>query len=200
MADRIVVRTERRRGFIRAGAWLTIIGLVPLLVGGVATWAVGIGQAAFANDRTAIPGTLSFDGDGGEYSLLLIAAPVIAVGPDNVVAQVRCDVARPDGSTDTVDGSFAVVRTETDAGVEIGRFTTTAGTTSVDCEWRNSGHDGYFASVAPTSSTFSVVSTALLVLGIVLLLVASGLLYIGFRGRAVTERIPDVGISGEGTS
>lgn len=190
MADRIVVRTERRHGFVRAGAWLTLIGLVVLLAGAVSTWIVGIGQAAFANDRTAIPGALSFDGDGGEYSLLLIAAPVIAVGPDNVVAQVLCEVARPDGSSETVDGSIALVRTETDAGIEIGRFTTTAGTTDVDCQWRNSGHDGYFASVAPTSSAFSIVSTALLVLGIVLLIIASGLLYVGFRGRSVTERIP----------
>ena len=154
MADRLVVRTERRMGLIRVGGWLFLIGLVALIIGALATWLGTLGQAAFANDRVEIPGELTFDGDGGDYTLLLIENPVYATGYGNAVAQIICDVARPDGTTTEVDGSFALVRTETDLGVEIGRFSTTAGETVVDCRWSGTGGDreGYYASVAPAAT------------------------------------------------
>ena len=192
MADRLVVRTERRMGLIRVGGWLFLIGLVALIIGALATWLGTLGQAAFANDRVEIPGELTFDGDGGDYTLLLIENPVYATGYGNAVAQIICDVARPDGTTTEVDGSFALVRTETDLGVEIGRFSTTAGETVVDCRWSGTGGDreGYYASVAPAASWFSIASTALLIGGIALLLIAGALLYRGYRGRSVTERVP----------
>lgn len=189
MADRLVVRTERLHGPIRIGKVVASIGFVLLLVGAAATWVVGIGQSALAYDRAALGDTLTFDGKAGDYSLLLLYTPLTPfVGSPE--AQIDCIGERPDSTTFEVDGARALMRTETDAGIEIGRFTTTEGTTTVTCS-RSGGTDtAYLYSVAPVTSWLSVASTAALVAGIVLMLAGTGLLVYGFRGRAVTTREP----------
>ena len=189
MADRLVVRTERLQRPIRVGSVLVAIGFVLLLVGAVATWVVGLGQAAFAYDRAAVGEPLTFEGKGGDYSLLLINTPLTPfVG--NPEAQIDCVGERPDGTTFEVNGAVALVRTETEAGIEIGRFSTTEGTTAVTCS-RNGGIDAaYFYSVAPAKSWFTIATTAMMIGGVVVILVGTGLVIYGFRGRAVTAREP----------
>lgn len=190
MADRLVVRTERLQRPIRVGSALAGVGFVLLLAGAVTTWVVGIGQAAFAYDRAAVGESLTFEGGAGDYSLLLLFSPLTPfVG--NPHAQIDCVGERPDGTTFEVDGSRALVRTETDAGIEIGRFNTTEGTTTVTCTRSSTVDPGYFYSVAPVSSWLSIASTAVLVGGIALILAGTGLLVYGFRGRAVTTREPE---------
>ena len=189
MADRLVVRTERLQRPIRIGGVLISVGFLLLLVGAIATWVAGVGQAAFAYDRAAVGETLTFDGRAGDYSLLLLFSPLTPfVGTPE--AQIDCVGERPDGSTFEVDGSRASVRTETDAGIEIGRFSTTEGTTTVTCNRSTTIDSGYLYSVAPVTSWLSIASTAVLVGGIVVILVGAGLLVYGFRGRAVTTREP----------
>ena len=189
MADRLVVRTERLQRPIRIGSVLIAIGFVALVIGAIATWVLGIGQAAFAYDRAEVGDTLTFDGKAGDYSLLLLAIPLTPfIG--NPEAQIDCVGERPDGTSFDVDGAVALVRTETEAGIEIGRFTTTEGTTTVTCSRSGSASSGYFYSVAPVSSWLSTASTAVLIGGIVLMLVGIGLVVYGFRGRAVTTREP----------
>lgn len=189
MADRLVVRTERLDRPIRIGGVLISVGFVLLLVGAIAAWVVGIGQAVLAYDRAAVGESLTFEGSAGDYSLLLLFNPLTPfVGSPE--AQIDCAGERPDGSTFELNGSRAAVRTETDAGIEIGRFSTTSGTTTVTCTRNGVGSDGYFYSVAPITSWVSIASLAALVAGVVLLLVGAALLVYGFRGRAVTVREP----------
>lgn len=189
MADRLVVRTERLQRPIRIGGGLISVGMLLLLIGAVATWVVGIGQAAFAYDRAAVGEPLTFDGKGGDYSLLLLNTPLTPfVG--NPEAQIDCLGERPDGTTFEVNGAVALVRTETEAGIEIGRFSTTEGSTSVTCS-RHGGTDAaYFYSVAPVKSWLSIATTAMMIGGVVVILVGTALVIYGFRGRAVTTREP----------
>jgi hypothetical protein len=189
MADRLVVRTERRQRPIRIGGVLISAGLLLLLLGAITTWVVGIGQAAFAYDRAAVGDTLRFDGKAGDYSLLLINTPLTPfIG--NPEAQIDCAGERPDGTTFEVNGAVALVRTETEAGIEIGRFSTTEGTTTVTCS-RTSGIDSaHFYSVAPVKSWLSIVTTAMMIGGVVIILVGTSLIIYGVRGRAVTSREP----------
>lgn len=192
---RLVVRTERLRGPIRAGLALALVGLAVVIASGITISVVNIGQAVFANDREQVGTELTFDGDGGEYGLLLIVTPITSAAfTSNPETYVDCTGQRPDGTSFTVKGSAALTRTETDAGFEIGRFTTTAGTTAVTCDWNDPARntvDVYY-SVAP-SSIISTIATVVLVLGIALILVGVGLLIRGLRGRAVTERVPGGG-------
>ena len=189
MADRLVVRTERRQRPIRIGGALISIGFILLIAGAIATWVVGLGQAAFAYDRATVGEQLTFEGTGGDYSLLLINTPLTPfVG--NPEAQIDCVGERPDGTTFEVNGAVALVRTETEAGIEIGRFSTTEGTTNVTCS-RHGGIDTtYFYSVAPAKSWFSIATTAMMIGGVAVILGGTGLVIYGFRGRAVTTREP----------
>lgn len=190
MADRLVVRTERLQRPIRVGSVLIAVGLILLLAGAIATWVVGIGQAVLAYDRAAVGETLTFDGKAGDYSLLLLRNPLTPfIG--NPEAQIDCAVERPDDRTIQVNGAVAAVRTETDAGIEIGRFSTTEGTTTVTCASTSAiSSAGYFYSVAPVKPWFAIASTVALAAGVVVILVGVALLIIGFRGRAVTTREP----------
>lgn len=192
MADRLVVRTERRQRPIRVGYTLASIGFLLVIIGAVASWLVGIGQAAFAYDRAEIGNALTFDGKGGDYSLLLLNSPIEeATNNDLPEAEIACTGERPDGSAFELDGARQAVSSETEAGVEIGRFSTEKGTTTVTCDWK-SPRDvfGYYYSVAPAASWFAIASTAVLVGGIVAIGVAVVLLVVGFRGRTVTVREP----------
>ena len=190
MADRIVVRTERLQRPIRIGGMLLSVGFLLLLIGGIATWVVGIGQAVLAYDRAPVGETLTFGGKAGDYSLLLLTN-VITPAIGNPEAQIDCVGERPDGTSFEVNGAVALVRVETEAGVEIGRFSTTGGTTTVTCDQHGGiGGTGYFYSVAPIKSWFSIASTVALFGGILVMLVGVALLIFGFRGRAVTTREP----------
>lgn len=189
MADRLVVHTERLQRPMRIGGVLVSVGFVLLVLGAIATWVVGIGQAVLAYDRAAVGESLTFEGAAGDYSLLLLFNPLTPfIGTPE--AQIDCVGQRPDSSTFEVNGARAAVRTETDAGIEIGRFSTTDGTTIVTCTGNGIASSGYFYSVAPVKSWLSIASTATLIGGIVLVLAGTGFIAYGIRGRSVTTRVP----------
>lgn len=190
MADRLVVRTERRRRPIRVGFTLAAIGLLLVIVGGVASWIAGIGQAALAYDRAEVGEALAFDGKSGDYSVLLLNSPVEqATNNDLPEAELACTGERPDGSSFELDGARQAVSSETEAGVEIGRFSTGTGSTSVTCDWKTPRDVfGYYYSVAPAPSWFAIGSTAVFIAGFVAIAAAVVLLIVGYRGRAVTVR------------
>jgi hypothetical protein len=170
----------------RAGGCLVALGFVGLVLAGAATWTSAVGQAIFAAGRAEVPHSIALEGDGGEYALLLLANPLPQtpyVG--NAEAYLRCDVARPDGTSLVVDGSRQAVGSETDVGVEIGRFVTTPGTTRVTCHFQdNRASSGYYYSAAATSPWYRRLLLATFASSTLALVLGAALLVAAYRKRA----------------
>jgi hypothetical protein len=173
------------------GTRLLGISILLALVGGVTIWISGIGQAVFAADRAGVGEALTFEATGGDYQLVLLADPLGIQFPyrANPLSGLRCEVETAGGSTIEIDGSRALSRTETDAGVEIGGFTAPAGPTIATCRFIDGGGaTNYFYSVAPASSVVGSIATIVLVVGVAGILAGAVMLVLAYqaRGRLVT--------------
>ena len=171
---------------MRIGGLLFTVGLLATLAGALALWLSSVRQAIFAADRAEIPHALELTGKGGEYTLLLLPNPLPQTPYlGNVEAYLRCDVLRPDATTETIDCSRQAIGGETDAGTELGHFVTTAGTTRVTCHFENNRpSSGYYYSAAATSLWYRGAALTLLIGGLVALCGGILLLTLGYRRRA----------------
>ncbi len=162
----------------RAGGWLFTVGFFGLVASLLVTCSSSLGQVVFATDRAEVPHPLEVRGDGGEYTLVLLANP-LPQSPylGNPVAYLRCEVNHPEAQRSSIDGAVALVRNESTLGTDIGRFRTTAGTTHVTCDFKDHRpSSGYHYAVAPTTPSYLkaavaglAVSALLLALGVWLL-------------------------------
>ena len=186
---RLVVGTERRHSWVKAGAWMIAIGALTLIAGAATAWLAQTTHVAFAADRAEIPHPLRFDG-GGRHELLLLADPAVLRRPyqANAIAQMSCVVDKPDGTRQTIDLSFAATRTESGVGEQMAAFETPPGGTTVVCDFDDHRRSSnYFYVVARARTSVAVASIALFVGGLVLLLAGVWVFGVGWRGRAVVR-------------
>ncbi|WP_445147838.1 hypothetical protein [Baekduia sp. Peel2402] len=184
---RLVVGTERRHGWVKAGAIMIAVGALILAIGAATAWLAQTTHVAFAADRAEIPHPLRFD-SGGRHELLLLADPAVLRRPyqANAIAQMSCVVDKPDGTRQTIDLSYAATRTESSVGEQMAAFETPPGGTTVVCDFddhRTSSN--YFYVVARARKSVAVAAIALFVGGLLLLFAGVWVLGVGWRGRAV---------------
>lgn len=184
---RLVVRTERRHGWVKAGAVMIAVGALVLAIGAATGWLAQTTHVAFAADRAEIPHPLRFDG-GGRHELLLLADPALLRRPyqANAIAQMSCVVDKPDGTRQRIDLSFAATRAETSVGEQMAAFTTPPGGTTVACDFDDHRRSSnYFYVVARARKSVAVAAIALFVGGLLVFFAGAWALGVGWRGRAV---------------
>ncbi|WP_436796054.1 hypothetical protein [Actinospongicola halichondriae] len=189
------VRTERRRHPLRIGIAIGAFGLFGLVAGAVITWTNQALQVAAPVARVALPSSTTFEAEDRGYVIVLdrvSSASRLGITKADPVVDVRCSIARADGSTVVVDGSRSTVRTDTDLGTSVGRFEASQGTTTVECDWARLPSAAYRFVIAPERQGLVVAGMAGVIGGIAMLLLAIPFLWIGIRGRAVVEREPSV--------
>lgn len=191
MAQRLVVRTERRHGWMRAGGVAIAVGVLMLLAGAATAWLAQATQVARAADRAELPHALRFEGEGGRYQLILLADPALLRRPyrANAIAQMACTVDRPDETTERIDLSRATSRTETELGEQMAAFETTPGRTTVRCDFADGRASlRYFYVVARSRKVVANAAFGLLIGGVLLTCAGAAALAVGLRGRAVVQR------------
>jgi hypothetical protein len=184
---RLVVATERRHGWVKAGAIMIAVGALTLIVGAATAWLAQTTHVAFAADRAEIPHPLRFD-SGGRHELLLLADPAVLRRPyrADAIAQMSCVVDKPDGTRQTIDLSYAATRTESGVGEQMAAFETPAGGTTVVCDFDDhQKSSNYFYVVARARKSVALAAIALFAGGLVLLFAGVWVLGVGWRGRAV---------------
>jgi hypothetical protein len=192
VAQRLVVRTERRHGWVKAGAIVGVVGIL-MIIGGAGTgWLAQNTQIAFAADRAEIPHPLRFDG-GGRHQLILLADPAYLQRPyvPNAIAQMDCTVDKPGGARQKIDLSYATYRAETGLGEQMAAFETTPGGTTVVCDFEDGRKSSnYFYVVARARKSVATAAIVLFVAGFVLFGIGLTVFGIGWRGRTHVERRP----------
>lgn len=171
---------------------LMLVGIVLTAGGGLTLALSQTAQVAFAADRAEIPEPLTFEAKEGRYRILLLADPLAIQTPfqNDAEAYFLCEVARADGTAETIDTGSQFMRTETDLGIQLGEFDAVAGPSSVTCRWKDARDSQfYYYSVAPASSIVTTAGAIVLAIGVTALLPA---VWLSFRARAhvVTNKRP----------
>jgi hypothetical protein len=187
---KLVVRTERRPGWMKAGIIMLAVGVLAVIAGAGTAWLAQTTQVAFAADRAEIPHPLRFDG-GGRHQLILISDPALIQRPyvPNAIAHMSCTVDKPGGARQTIDLTRATYRNETSVGEQMAAFETTPGGTTVICDFddhRKSSN--YFYVVARARKSVTMATIVLFVAGFLLIGAGTTALGVGRRGRTVVER------------
>lgn len=180
------VVTERRRRPLMVGAVLIALGLALTVIGGLVMTGSQAAQVLAPADRAEVPDPLRFDATERRYSVVLLPDAVGIPFLADPVAEMTCIVTRSDGTEVELRGSRQGVRTDTSAGTSIGDFKAVAGPTQIDCGFnRNPETSRYYVAVAPQRRTLERGALITMVAGIVTAMIGAGLLYVGYRGRAV---------------
>lgn len=189
-APRLVVRTEPRHGWVKAGIAMLVAGVLALIGGAATAWLAQTTQVAFAADRAEIPHPLRFGG-GGRHQLILITDPAYLRHPyvPNAIAQMDCTVDKPGGERQEIDLGRATARTETSLGEQMAAFETTPGGTTVRCDFADGRRSSnYLYVVARARKSVAVAVYVLFGAGFLLTAAGGSAFGIGRRGRTVVER------------
>jgi hypothetical protein len=189
---RRVVRTERLRLPLVAGAVLGAIGLIAALVGAAILYLAQSAEVLAAVGRADVGESIVFDADDGSHALVFMPSiPAHDGYRRTAMSNLVCDIVGPDGSTQTVRGSRQETAIVTDFGWSIGSFVATGGATEVRCSFaRDPGGDLRMYAVAPERSGSKSIGSMLITSGFVVALIGAALIAYGWRGRSIVEHLP----------
>lgn len=177
-------RPRRRRSLV-LGLWLTLLGVVGLVVGGFVLAGNQAAQVLAAADRAQVPDPLRFEAEDARYTVILLPSPLGVGVPGDAVAGLACDVVRADGSTVRIRGSRQGLSVETGVGATVGSFDAVAGPTTVTCDFVvGSNSSGYFVSVAEQRPGVTAIGLVGMVGGGLVLALGIVLTVLGARSRA----------------
>lgn len=146
-------RPRRRRSLV-LGQWLTLFGVLALVVGGFVLAGNQAAQVLAADDRAQVPDPMRFEAEDARYTVILLPSPLGAGVPGDPVAGLACDVVRAGPTTVTCD--FVV----------------------------GSNSSGYFVSVAEQRPGVTALGLVGMVGGGLVLALGIVLTVLGARGRA----------------
>jgi hypothetical protein len=158
-----------RRGWIIWGIVLAVVAVLVIIGGGVAMVASRTASWLDPVAEARTPGTATFVAENETYDVLLIEERHASA---RSAASFRCVVTLADGRTIDLDGSVQDVSTEIANTESIGQFDAVPGATSVFCD--ADGGDNKF--VVDTESLLAKAALWVLLGGVALLLVATGLI------------------------
>lgn len=189
---RRVVRTERLRRPIVAGALLCAIGLIAALGGAVALYLAQASEVLASIGRADVGDTIAFDADDGWHALVFLPSfPNHDGYRRTAMSNLVCDVVGPDESIQTVRGSRQETAVVTDFGWSIGSFAAVPGRNEVRCSFtREVGGIVRMYAVAAERPGAKALGSALTTSGFVVGLLGAGLIAYGWRGRSVVEHVP----------
>lgn len=181
--------TVRRQRPLRVGIAGVALGLLGIVAGALAVSGEQAVQVATAEGRGRVGNPISFDAGAREYAITLTPDPLLGELTEERVGQLDCVVEHPDGTTEELDPSSAAVRTTSSVGVSVAAFDGRSGSTTVTCAWNGAGDRGGSYSVGRTQRAVQVVGIAALVAGVVLVIVGSWAMVIGYRGRPEVQEL-----------
>lgn len=179
------------------GVCLALLGLVGFVAGLSTIWITQAVQVAAPVARMGVPDSRSFEAEDRTYVVLvdrIASATRIGVTQGEPATNIGCTAERADGTVVEVGGRAPHHGVSTDLGTAVGSFEAVEGPTTVSCLWERSASDAYRVVVAPEHRGPMLVGLALIAAGLGTIGVGAVLVWVGFRGHAVVERIDSAAV------